>query len=88
MRSNDASRRCPISGRARESTQVRMPCWQLTDGEMRVFDAFTELESDERTAEHPTLFGSVDTAFVFPEQHAFPSRDGHRSAPTSALATR
>lgn len=74
MRSNPMERRLATLsdqwGRVRDSTKVRLLCWQLTDAETRVFDAFIEVESDQRIAEHPTLFVSLDTAFVSPQQHA------------------
>jgi uncharacterized protein YaeQ len=39
-----------------EQARARVLCWQLTADECSMFEAFIELESDERTAEHATLF--------------------------------
>jgi hypothetical protein len=42
---------------------ARVLLWQLTAAEVRMLDAFVELESDERTAEHATLFMTLDSPF-------------------------
>lgn len=47
----------------RENESARLLCWQLTAAEQSCFDAFLELESDERTAEHATLFVTLDAPF-------------------------
>jgi hypothetical protein len=47
----------------RENESARLLCWQFTAAEQSCFDAFIELESDERTAEHATLFVTLDAPF-------------------------
>ena len=53
----------------REQPRARLLCWQLRAAERSLFDAFIELESDERTAEHATLFVTLDTPFVAGSSH-------------------
>lgn len=48
---------------------ARVLVWQLTASELRVFDAFLEVESDERTAQHPSLFLALDTPFEVAAVH-------------------
>jgi hypothetical protein len=47
----------------RENDRARVLCWQLSAAELSCFEAFLELESDERTAEHATLFITLDAPF-------------------------
>ena len=42
---------------------ARLFCWQLEAAEQSSFEAFMELESDEKTAEHTTLFVTLDAPF-------------------------
>lgn len=67
MRANPiASRLARLSDQWAEfcdNPRARVLCWQLTAAEHSCFDAFLELESDERTAEHATLFITLDAPF-------------------------
>ena len=49
--------------------EARVLCWQLTAGEVSLFDAFIEMESDERTAEHATVFITLEEPFEDARQH-------------------
>ena len=48
---------------------ARLLCWQLTAAEVSLFDAFVELESDERTAEHATVFITLEEPFEDARHH-------------------
>lgn len=73
MRSHPVQRRIEMLSdqwaRFVSTRDARLLCWQLTAAEQRVLDALVELESDEATAEHATVFITLDTPFEEPASH-------------------